>query len=218
MSADSRTPHTDALAILGTIHSRTEGRDAIHLGVEQVVAGEELERGQPIGFGKDGKVYSTWFNSDGKHAPKCVGIVDPFIDSSSTIYKGQKFWLVVLPRQITSLRHVWEHPDFKPSGETGNAQAAAEVDEEKLLRTRALIGDEEAKGKLHLRGVAAKLGVDYDDLMEHARDAAENNGYWVEGGRFEGENIGNTEEFWKAYSAVTGKPTADQGNFLSCSC
>lgn len=216
MSADNRTPHTDALATLGMIHTRTEGRDAIHLGVEQVVAGERLERGEPIGFGSDGKAYQSWFGCEGDNStPKCVGIVDPFLDE--TIYKGQKFWLIVLPRQITSLRHVWEHPDFKPSGEVPQAEGPTA---EQLLRTRALIGDEEAKAQLHMQSVADNLGVDKDELIEHAREHKDNGDYWVDGGRFEGENIGDPTAFWNAYEKITGE-TVDSGhrnNFLSCTC
>src|SRR5690348_4912807 len=100
MSADKRSTHTDALATLGTI-IEDGGRDAIHLAVEPIEAGEQLYPGQHIGI-VDGKASTK--------AKKKLGIVDPFIDGF--VPKGQKFWLIVYPRQITSLRHVWEHPDF----------------------------------------------------------------------------------------------------------
>lgn len=102
---DKRTPHTDALETLGYVHSQEEHRDAIHLAVEQVEAGENLKPGDHIGFGSDGKVYRSV-----RKMNKAVGIVDPFL--TSPLISGDKFWLVVYPRQVTSLRHVWAHPDF----------------------------------------------------------------------------------------------------------
>lgn len=99
MSADKRTVHTDALATLGTIIGPEEKRDAIHLGVVPVIAAEDLLPGQHVGFVEGGV----------GRAVKTVGIVDPFIEGA--IHKGERFWLVVYPRKITSLRHVWTHPD-----------------------------------------------------------------------------------------------------------
>lgn len=106
-SADSRTVTTDALETLGMIHLDPQHRDAIHLAVEPVVAGERLFPGQHIFLADDGMAYIPSNKSDG------LGIVDPFIEGG--IEKGESFWLVVYPRQIRSLRHVWEHPDFPPS-------------------------------------------------------------------------------------------------------
>lgn len=102
---DKRTPHTDALDTLGYLHKEEENRDAIHLAVEQVEAGENLKPGDHIGFGEDGKVYKNR-----RRAGKALGIVDPFL--TEVVLPGELFWLVVYPRQVTSLRHVWVHPDF----------------------------------------------------------------------------------------------------------
>ncbi len=63
MTADKRTPHTDALDTLGSIIGPNEKRDAIHLAVEPVVAGEYLERGALISL-QDGKAY---FNHQSQH-------------------------------------------------------------------------------------------------------------------------------------------------------
>lgn len=102
MSADKRSVHTDALETLGMIHFKPEGRDAIHLAVEPVEAGEPLQPNDDIHV-IDGKAYRT---GEGVR----VGKVDPFL--RGPVHTGQKFWLVVYPRMVTSLRHVWEHPDF----------------------------------------------------------------------------------------------------------
>lgn len=110
MAADTRSTHTDALATLGMLHTQQEHRDAIHLGVEAVVAGDDLRPGQHIGFMDDGRVSFR--------AAKKIGIVDPFLQRP--LNEGDRFWLIVYPRQITSLRHVWEHPDFPNSQETSH--------------------------------------------------------------------------------------------------
>lgn len=110
MSADKRTVSTDALETLGMVHFKPEARDAIHLAVEPVEAGEELKPGEDIGIGDDGKAYGS---DMANHGFKRVGIVDPFLPRN--VQPGERFWLVVYPRMISSLRHVWDHPDF-PEG------------------------------------------------------------------------------------------------------
>jgi len=58
MSADKRSVSTDALATLGTIIDDTAGRDAIHLAVEPIIAGEKLYPGQDVGI-SEGKAYQA---------------------------------------------------------------------------------------------------------------------------------------------------------------
>ena len=102
MSADKRTVTTDALETLGKIITEKEKRDAIHLAVDPAIAGQDLCPGDHIGFLPNGRVGPS---------DKPVGIVDPFL--TDVVKEGERFWLVVYPRQITSLRHVWTHPAFK---------------------------------------------------------------------------------------------------------
>lgn len=104
------TTHTDALDTLGTIIGEGEKRDAIHIAVFPAVAAERLNPGD--------HVYLVGENIAAQcHPghPEAVGIVDPFLTSPVPFREG--FWLLVYPRQITSLRHVWEHPDFPASRE-----------------------------------------------------------------------------------------------------
>lgn len=106
MSADSRTVATDALATLGTIINKDQKRDAIHLAVIPMQAGVDLSAGQHVCI-IDELAY--------REGGKLIGIVDPFIQSKDYGYAvpaGQWFWLVIYPRVITSLRHVWTHPDL----------------------------------------------------------------------------------------------------------
>jgi hypothetical protein len=108
---DKRSPSTDALETLGMIHFKEEKRDAIHLAVEPVTAICTLYPGQKIGI-ENGFAFpcdmpETFPNT------RYHGIVDPFLPRPAQ--KGEKFWFVMAPRMVQSLRHVWEHPDF-PAG------------------------------------------------------------------------------------------------------
>lgn len=101
--------HTDALATLGTIIGPEEGRDAIHLAVFNAIAGCFLTPGTHVVL--DEKKTTALPAKPGNG----VGIVDPFL--LAPVEEGQRFWLIVYPRQITSLRHVWEHPKFPDGAE-----------------------------------------------------------------------------------------------------
>lgn len=121
MSADTRSPVTDALETLGMIHFKPEARDAIHLAVEPVKAGRILRPGTRIGI-VNGVAYPLpcrdypFGHEPVEGEPTEVvyhGIVDPFL--TVKVPEGESFWFVMAPRMVKSLRHVWEHPDF-PEG------------------------------------------------------------------------------------------------------
>lgn len=117
------TPATDALDTLGMIHFRQEKRDAIHLAVDPVIAAEDMKPGQRIGIIEGhaypaGQKYAAGYQ-DENGLPvvltvPCHGIVDPFLPAGPMA--GDRFWFVMNPRMVQSLRHVWNHPDF-PEGE-----------------------------------------------------------------------------------------------------
>lgn len=224
MTADKRTPHTDALETLGKIHQYTEHRDAIHLGVEPVEAGERLSPGDHI-FLRDGKAYSIRCTS-----MKGLGIVDPFL--TEAVEPGQRFWLVVYPREITSLRHVWEHPDFPDSQET---EADAQPTEDQLHKMNVLIGEEKACALQRIRDYAASLsdpeyGDDEDDevftitaeeLINTAMHNITTSGWGdfiSKGGLLEG--ISTSAQFWEDLAIYKGIdiPHNKRQNFFSCSC
>lgn len=186
-NTDKRTVSTDALETLGTIINENEKRDAIHLAVEPVIAGHYLRAGDHVGFLADGRVGVC---------DKPLGIVDPFL--VNPVEAGERFWLVVYPRQIKSLRHVWEHPDF-PS-------------------------DLVKKSEQWIRDYAEELGLGYGSLMQGAENYiySREQGDWGEylsyGGLLEG--VSTQPEFWEHYSNVTGKELNPdhKDNFFSCSC
>ena len=208
MSADKRAVSTDALATLGTIIT-DGGRDAIHLAVEPVVAGEKIWPGQDIGL-KDGRAY----NQASIHGIKYLGIADPFLKEA--IMPEQKFWLIVYPRQITSLRHVWEHPDFVATEEkidSGEVVFKAAVTIQTSGKTPQQISEE------WLRAYADEIDESYENLMSVA-DSHQGGGnypdYIIQGGRFEGEST--PDEFWEHYALVRGVKNPVRSSFFSCSC
>lgn len=192
-SADARPVSTDALETLGTIIGDGCGRDAIHIAVEPVVATERLKPGEHIGF-VEGGVATT--------AVKKIGIVDPFL--AAPVAPGQRFWMLMYPRTITSLRHVWTHPDV---------DAGAVVAADPVAVSRKWIED-----------FGQSVGLGYSTIIDGARwwVADKRRGGWGEylnfGGLLEGESV--PDEFWPHYEVVTGEKVADdhRGSFFTCSC
>jgi hypothetical protein len=194
--SDTHKVSTDALATLGTIIDVFQKRDAIHLAVEPVVAGCQLNPGQRIGFRADGKAIPVSHLT--KH--KTLGIVDPFL--IGTVEEGQRFWLIVLPRQITSLRHVWEHPGF-PATDSPEPPADSAL----------------AKSILEEFGSTADLTT-YDDKNEpiysvvmRALRGMDENGY------VPFDATGDIpDKVWDAYEMVTGKRVSERHEYFSCAC
>jgi hypothetical protein len=203
MSGDKRSVTTDALETLGKIISVNEKRDAIHLAVEPVRAASVLFPGQDVGFIEPGVAGVT---------ADPVGIVDPFLNAP--VQKDQMFWLVVYPRQITSLRHVWEHPKFPESQDLNSGAKTVSPKEQ----------HQQQHSWDYVHSLAGDLGVSAADLINHAKiyvqslEDGEYGEYWVDGGMFEGKTI--PDEFWPHFTLITGieVPEEHQQTFLSCSC
>lgn len=207
-NADKRSVHTDALETLGTIIGPNEGRDAIHLAVENVEAGMNLRPGDHVYRAPNGKYYWAQVNTG-------LGIVDPFL--SDTVLMGQRFWLVVYPRKITSLRHVWTHPDFDDlpqdlPKDSVNVETAVEASRRWIEEYASSLGDGD---------------IEYEDLMYYAEtwcnpDLVYSGEYLIKGGSLEGEST--NPEFWKHFTIVTGKSPVENKyygttpSFFSCSC
>lgn len=87
--------------------TRAVHRDAIHIAVAPLMAGENLNPGD--GFKNDDGVAMK--------APFEIrdGVVDPFL--RIPLKKGDRFWGFLKPGSITNLRHHWTHPSFREDKE-----------------------------------------------------------------------------------------------------
>jgi hypothetical protein len=87
---------------LGQLIEGDQNRDAIHIAVAPVVAGERLDPGEHVCLTPSGFAVLA--------QGKSIGVVDPFL--RAFVGKGDKFWLFLTPGSVTGLRHEWSHPAF----------------------------------------------------------------------------------------------------------
>lgn len=90
---------------LGELCTDEARRDAIHIAVAPVIAGQRLNPGNHVGL-VDGVARVGL-----PPGISSIGVVDPFLGNAVEV--GQRFWLFLYPNTVTSLRHVWTHPSFK---------------------------------------------------------------------------------------------------------
>lgn len=184
---DKRKVSTDALETLGTIIDETQKRDAIHLAVIPAKAGEDIFGGQ--------RVYMV-----GKCAylgvTDHIGIADPFYYGE--IKEGQWFWLVINPRVITSLRHVWTHPELPDEPGTPN--------------------NEKGLAKNILQDYAKRLEIDFEKMIAILHKAADDEG-WV-GDNEEFTSVSAPENLWEAFELYTGRELNEKQKqtYFHCSC
>jgi hypothetical protein len=176
-----------ALETLGSTIEPYAKRDAVHIAVVPMKAGQSLRAGQHIGIMGDGTA--------GTDAVR-IGIVDPFL--TKDLARGEFFWMLVYPRTITSLRHVWSHPGIPEELDRQHSDASPSEN--------------------WLRAFAAQYGVEYEAVLYHATQFLDAGEYWDEGRTFDGEYV--PDEFWDHYAIVAGRPVTatERGSFFSCSC
>lgn len=195
MSADKRSVATDALETLGTIITPNEKRDAIHLAVENAIAAHPLRPGDDVGFVEGGVGICD----------NPVGIVDPFL--KAPVKTGQRFWLVVYPRKITSLRHVWSHPEIPEIQEIAGNWTPSKSKEVSEKWLRDFCNSSNCPRYETVIGLAvehAERGGQYDDdyIFVYGSDASGD----------------IPDEFWNHLEIVTGVKAKHRATHFSCSC
>jgi len=189
----------DALESLGMCPiDAAAGRDAIHIAVLPAIAGEDLQAGQDVG------VYEGVARKTGSS----VGIVDPFL--KDTVLEGERFWILVYPRTITGLRHVWSHPSLPT--ETPVFSSTAEQSEAWL---KAFIERSDCPKYETVLKMATQDRC-YDD---ETNIGFNNDGEYV---TILGQDAFGyiPPEFWDHLSVVTGAniPSHKRARYFSCSC
>ena len=89
---------------LGQLITDDAKRDAVHVAIAPVTAGEPLGPGFHVGV-HDGYAYHDQVNH--------IGVVDPFLPED--IREGDCFYIFLYPNTITDMRHMWTHPAFAPT-------------------------------------------------------------------------------------------------------
>ena len=175
---------------LGQLISGGGQRDAIHIAVAPVVAGELLLVGQDVGFtGDDSTTVGSVANP--------IGIVDPFL--KKPVMKGDTFWLFLYPQSITSLRHDWAHPAFT---------AAPAVERPDKEASRQWIAD-----------FAGRIGQTYETLMDAAQQYDECGDYEYDNSERYKKCWDEFPEFWKHYTILTGVAVVETDACpFTCSC
>lgn len=194
----------DAVATMGAVlPDDAGGRDAVHVAVISVIAGQMLKPGDDIGF-KTPDVSGTSEQevfADGKP----IGIVDPFIKGH--IKKGQRFWLYLYPRTITGLSHRWTHPAFGDDVGTAYGTPSQKLAAEQWIK--AFVARSDCPSYEELIAEAAKITDGHNDSWS---------GEFM---HFSGRDAHGEipDEFWIMAEIVLGRPIkGDKPSFFSCSC
>lgn len=89
---------------LGQIITGEAHRDAIHVAVLPIEAGDDLAPGQRFGI-LEGKAVPYLIEDLSVPA---VGVVDPYLIGQ--VNRGQRFYGFLFPNTVTGMRHAWTHP------------------------------------------------------------------------------------------------------------
>ena len=128
--------------VLGKLIEGRGERDAIHIAIAPVCAGENLNPGTHVRLNgeevrlDDGKIlFKVVADKPGSSATparrivgqdqsSAIGVVDPFLHQN--VAKGQQFYVCLYPGSITSLRHEWTHPAFAAKEPSADLMAESE--------------------------------------------------------------------------------------------
>lgn len=183
----------DTIQTLGKIlpKNHIQGRDAVHIAVMPVIAGEDLRPGMKLKlkFGTTNVVIEADYG-------EFIGRADPFIEHYE-IKTGCCFWMWLNPGSISGLRHEWEHPtiDKKPK---------------KL-----------SVAEIWLHQFAEKWNFDYDEMIREAKNGGYALARGRDLHSSKELDVGDEELFWKHIEEVTGQTYSlnHKKDFQwSCSC
>lgn len=185
---------------VGKLCDRNAQRDAIHVAILPVVAGDDhMWPGSKIrlvyGSNEVVKGNAEYGNAD--------GIVDPYLETAPR--KGERFYMWMMPNTITGLRHDWTHPKVDASFPT--------------------VTNEHEEW---LRQFADDWNFSYDELIAQASSPNKGGRYdrYIVAQGIDLHSAGDlgdgvADEFWKHLEALTEQKYGDdhrQSFGWSCTC
>lgn len=166
---------------LGKIITTEQQRDAIHVAVAPVTAGERLMPGERIGL------YQGLATSAEQRGVTAIGIVDPFLETF--VRPKQRFWLWLFPNTVTGMRHEWQHPAF------GGAQAP-----------ESARPSQEDSSIAWLTDFAKEFELSYSELMDILVDGSKDDDFYHHlSFQTPSRAYEDREEMWRHYETVTGQ-------------
>lgn len=189
---------------IGKLADETSQRDAIHIAIAPVTAGEKLYPGDDVGF-RAGDCETAWRTG----VIKPIGIVDPFLKLNVRL--GQRFFIFLYPNTVTGMRHHWEHPAF--------TEAAKPVDAPFV--PAGVHPHERDEAERWLRDFAAVIDITYEQLIQAGRQWNDHEEYTTQQGDQSWQDglYENASAYWSNWEMVTGEKAKDKAaHFFSCSC
>jgi len=171
--------------VLGRLADPKAAKDAIHVAIIPVTCEHaKVYPGEPLRVS-----YGAILKAGDEESH---GIVDPFL--TSPVMPGERFYMLLKPGSITSLRHDWEHPAFTDKTEEDEME--------------------------WVKNFAAELGIAFDILWDGAGDHADDADYYVNTGTIEIHGSSEDwEKFWEIFCRRTKKKKPEYaGGFFSCAC
>lgn len=180
---------------LGKLITDSAERDAVHIAIYPATAGEKLRPGDHVGI-VDGEAVVCEI---------LIGIADPFLRPGSVVLKGQRFWLLLYPNTIQSLRHHWIHPRIREGIITEGTEK----------KPSGLVVTPE-DSKKWIEAYAASRDVGYETLMGAARASLDGNIDY----RMSDSIYDIPDDFWNHFENVSGIKVEqeDRADYFSCAC
>jgi len=181
--------------LLGKLITDQQQRDAIHIAVAPVIAGETLYPGTRVALDADGRAVAVDENA--------IGIIDPFL--TGRVRTGQTVWLFLMPGSVTVIRHEWIHPAFA----------------EQSIKSIPM----RVQAERWMRNFAEEVGLSYGIVLQAADEWIDSDGdvRYVQQGSEAARNAmwgASKSAFWTNYEVIRGRPVPEhlRENCFCCTC
>lgn len=144
--------------------TKNDTRDAIHIAIIPLIAGEDFWHKDPVRLGSDKtKGYCGAYGS-------CIGIVNPW--RKGPVKKGELFWCVLNPDTVTGMKHYWQHPDFP--NEVTIESLTEEISVESIIE-KPMNEQSEEEHLIWLKTFADEWNFDLNELIFNAKSTDQEN-------------------------------------------